>query len=238
MPPPLIGITSYLEPARWAMSVREAAVLASSYLREVDRAGGLPAILAPTHPSSVPDLVARFDGIIFSDGPHLDPALYNESSHARTTTPDARRDRFEIALAKAVVEAGLPFLAIARGAHVLNVATGGSLVQYLPETVGHERHASESAKLTTADLSVSLTSRLGEVLGDQATVRESHTQGFNRLGSSLSPVAWAADNSVEAVEVTGHPFGLGIQWHPEEGQDRSLFTALVSAANKAGASHS
>ncbi|RCV51766.1 gamma-glutamyl-gamma-aminobutyrate hydrolase family protein [Marinitenerispora sediminis] len=230
MPRPLIGITSYLEPARWGSWVREAAVVATPYLREVHRAGGLPVAVPPTHPRWVPDLAGGFDGFLLADGAHVDPALYGARPHPRTEDPDARRDAFEISLAQIAVDEGIPVLGIGRGAHVLNVATGGTLVQYLPETTGHDGHAADPVKLSSADVSVSVTSVLGQALGDRATVLESHTQGFNRLGERIVPVAWAEDHSVEAVEVAGHPFAVGVQWHPEEGDDRRVFKALVAAA--------
>ncbi|GAB3213142.1 gamma-glutamyl-gamma-aminobutyrate hydrolase family protein [Marinactinospora thermotolerans] len=230
MPRPLIGITGHLEAARWGDWVREAAVVAAPWLRAVGRAGGLPVAIPPTPPSGVGDLVERFDGFILTEGAHVDPAEYGEPPHPRTQDPDSRRDRFELALARALIRARRPFLAVARGAQVLNVAAGGSLLQYLPETLGHHEHAPTTGRPASTDISVSVTSRLGRVLGDRATVLESHTQGFNRIAPGLSPVAWAADGTVEAVEVVGHPFGIGVLWHPHEGKDPRLFQALTAEA--------
>ena len=102
MPRPLIGITSYLGPARWGHWVREASVVATPFLREVDRAGGLPVVLAPVHPRRIPDLLHRIDGFVFTTGAPVGADTEAENA-------DPRRDRFEIELIRAVLDAGRPF---------------------------------------------------------------------------------------------------------------------------------
>lgn len=232
MPRPLIGITSYLEPARWGDWIREAALVAKPCLREIDRAGGMPVVLPPARPSGVVELLARLDAVVLTAGAPVDPDRFGEEPHERAAAPDPRRDAFELALVRAAIEKKVPVLGIERGAHVLNVAAGGSLIQYLPEVAGGHNHAPDPVRLSRADVSVSVTSRLGKALGDRAEVLESHEQGFNQVASGLSPVAWAQDGSVEAVEIDGHPFGIGVQWFPEEGEDRRLLAALVAAAEE------
>jgi putative glutamine amidotransferase len=144
--------------------------------------------------------------------------------------PQPQRDRFELALARAVVDADLPFLAICRGMQVLNVARGGTLIQHLPEAVGHRSHAPETGIVGSHPVQISATSLVGKILGDAAEVPAYHHQAVARLGKGLSAVAWAEDQVVEAVELQGHRFGLAVQWHPEEGDDRRLFEALVAEA--------
>ncbi|MEY9212640.1 gamma-glutamyl-gamma-aminobutyrate hydrolase family protein [Thermobifida halotolerans] len=212
MPRPLIGITSHLEPARWGSWVREAALVATPFLREVDRAGGLPVVLAPVHPRRVDDLVARFDGFVFTTGA---PVGASEEDEA-----DPRRDRFETELVRAAVEARRPFLAVERGLQVLNVAAGGSL---LPAR-------GPALRLVDTDVTVNVSSGLGKVLGDHARVRRADSPGVNRIGAGLVPVAWDGAQAVEALEVADHPFGIGVRWRPEEADDRRLFRALVEQA--------
>lgn len=213
MPRPLIGITSYLGPARWGHWVREASVVATPFLREVDRAGGLPVVLAPVHPRRIPDLLHRIDGFVFTTGAPV--GVDTEAENA-----DPRRDRFEIELIRAVLDAGRPFLAVERGLQVLNVAVGGTL---LPA-------ADTGPGLADAEVIINVSSMLGKVLGDRARVRCAASPGINRIGSGLMPVAWGATQTVEAVEAVGHPFGVGVRWRPEEGTDRRLFCALVDYA--------
>jgi gamma-glutamyl-gamma-aminobutyrate hydrolase PuuD len=225
MPRPLVGITTYLEAARWGTWVREAVVSPQSYARAVEKAGGAPVLLPPTSPLSVGDYVGRLDGLILAGGVEIDPALYGESRDDRTEEPQPHRDRFEIALAKAAVQADLPLLAIARGMHVLNVAQGGTLIPWLPEAVAHDRH--ESAKHV---VTVSVSSKLGKAIGDRAEVSGAHHQAVRRVGTGLLAVAWADDQIVEGVELQGHRFGVGVQWHPERGIDNRLVEALIEAA--------
>ncbi|MQY09110.1 gamma-glutamyl-gamma-aminobutyrate hydrolase family protein [Actinomadura macrotermitis] len=229
--PPLIGVTTYLEPARWGTWVREAALLPAPYLRAVERSGGIPVLLPPTAGlRGLQAVASRLDGIVLAGGADVDPQLYGAARHTETGPPQPQRDRYELALVRAVLDAGLPFLAVCRGMQVLNVACGGTLVQHLPEAVGHEGHRPAIGMIGTHRVQISANSTVGKILGDAADVPTYHHQAVARLGKGLAPVAWAEDQVVEAVELQGHPFGIGVQWHPEEGEDRRLFEALVAKA--------
>ena len=85
-------------------------------------------------------------------------------------------------------------------------------------------------KLTLHDVEISAASKLGRALGATAQVPAAHHQAIDRIGSGLLTVAWTPDQVVEAVELQGHKFGIGVQWHPEEGDDTRIFEALVAAA--------
>ena len=150
--------------------------------------------------------------------------------HEQTDMPDHRRDRFELLMTRAAIDADLPFLGICRGMHILNVARGGTLIQHLPDRLGTESHKPDPVKLTIHDLEISAASKLGQVLGASAQAPAAHHQGIDRLGTGLLTVAWTPDQVVEAVELQGHKFGIGVQWHPEEGDDARIFEALVAAA--------
>lgn len=228
--PPLIGVTTYLDPARWGEWVREAALLPVSYIRAIERAGGVPVMLPPTSSRGIGALVRGLDGIVLAGGDDVDPSLYGAERHEETGPPQRHRDRFEFGLIRAVIGADLPFLAISRGMQVLNVARGGALVQHLPESVGHDGHAPAPGKVGTHQVQISATSMLGKVLGDVTEVPTCHHQAVQRLGKGLVAVAWTDDQVVEAVELPGHRFGLGVQWNPEEGSDLRLFEALVVVA--------
>jgi putative glutamine amidotransferase len=228
---PIIGITGELEAARWGNWIREGVVSPVTYARAVERAGGTPVVLPPVPLDSVPTLIAGMDALLFTGGKDLDPALYHEQRLDETDVPDHRRDRFELALIRAAIEAELPFLGIGRGLHVLCVARGGTLVQHLPAKVGHDEHKPDPVKLAQHEVRLSEASQLGRMLGTTATVPAAHHQAINRMGSGLLAVAWAEqDQTVEAAEVQEHRFGIGVQWHPEEGDDMRLLTALVTAA--------
>ena len=230
---PIIGITGELEAARWRTWIREAVVSPVSYTRAVERAGGTPVVLPPVPSSSIPSLIAALDGLLVSGGRDVDPSLYDEAPHDHTDVPEHRRDRFELLMIRAAIDADLPFLAICRGLQVLNVARGGTLIQHLPDQLGNESHKPDPVKFTTHDVQISAGSKLAGVLGESALVPAMHHQAINRLGTGLTTVAWTEDKVIEAVEMTGHRFGLGVQWHPEEGDDARLFEAFVEAAKVA-----
>ena len=232
---PIIGITGELEAARWRDWIREAVLSPVSYTRAVERAGGSPVVLPPVPSSSVASLIARIDGLVIAGGRDVDPALYDERAHEQTDVPDHRRDRFELLMARAAIDADLPFLAIGRGMHIVNVARGGTLIQHLPDRLGSESHKPDPVKLTIHDVQISAASRLGRVLGANAQVPAAHHQGIDRIGTGLLTVAWTPDQVVEAIELEGHKFGIGVQWHPEEGDDGRIFEALVAAAKTAPA---
>lgn len=228
---PLIGMTSYFEPARWGVWVREAMLLPATYVRSVERAGGVPVLLPPVGDlRGIPALVRGLDAIVFAGGGDIDPELYGAPAHHTTGPRQPQRDRFELALLRAVMEAGLPFLAVCRGMQLLNVARGGDLIQHLPDVVGHEGHAPAVGRIGGHRVQIGPTSLLGKILGETVNVPTYHHQAVQRLGDDLTPVAWAGDQVIEAVELQDHPFGVGVQWHPEEGDDPRLLEALVAAA--------
>jgi putative glutamine amidotransferase len=222
---PIIGITSELDAARWGDWLREAVISPVSYTRAVERAGGAPVVLPPVPPDSVRALVAGLQGVIFTGGKDLDPELYDQQRLDETDQPEHRRDRFELVLMRAVIEAGVPFLAIGRGLHVLTVARGGSLTQHLPA------HRADRARYLPHDVRLAGESLLGRLLGTQVQVPAAHHQAPDRLGDGLVAAGWAPeDNVVEALELPGLRFAVGVHWHPEEGDDPRLMAALVEAA--------
>jgi putative glutamine amidotransferase len=222
---PIIGITSELDAARWGDWIREAAISPLSYTRAVERAGGAPVMIPPVPPASVAAYIESFDGLVFSGGRDMDPSLYDQERLDGSDEPDRRRDRFELALMRAALEANVPFLAIGRGLHVLTLARGGTLTQDLPG------HRAARARYTPHDVILGADSALGKLLGARVEVPAAHHQAPYHLGEGLTVAGWSPDGEVtEAVEVDGHRFGIGIHWHPEEGDDSRLLTALVEAA--------
>ena len=222
---PIIGITSELDAARWGDWIREAAVSPVSYTRAVERAGGAPVIVPPVPPASVPAYVEAFDGLVFSGGRDMDATLYDQEPLETSDEPDRRRDRFELALMRAALEAGVPFVAIGRGLHVLAVARGGTLTQDLPG------HRAGPTRYTPHDVVLGADSLLGRLLGARVQVPAAHHQAPYHLGEGLTVSGWSPDGEVtEALEVDGHRFGVGVHWHPEEGDDPRLLAAFIEAA--------
>ena len=223
---PLIGITTYVEPASWGHWQLEAALVPYDYVRAVERAGGR-AVLVPPDDDGSEELLDALDGLIFSGGNDLAPESYGAEADPTTTGTNPARDSGELALLTAALERDLPVLAICRGAEVLNVARGGDLVQHLPDVVGHEGHRAVVGEFSEHTVRVDPASRIESAPG---AVKSHHHQGLGRLGDGLREIAWADDGVVEAVEDPEKPFLVGVLWHPEAGEDQRLFEQLVAAA--------
>jgi putative glutamine amidotransferase len=223
---PLIGITTYVEPASWGHWQLEAALVPYDYVRAIERAGGR-AVLVPPDGDGIEEVLDAVDGLVFSGGNDLSPESYGAEAHPATNGTNPARDRGELALLRAAVERDLPVLAVCRGVEVLNVVRGGDLVQHVPDVVGHEEHRAVVGEFSEHAVRVDSSSRIGEVRGP---VKSHHHQGLGRIGTGLREVAWAEDGVVEAVEDPDKPFLVGVLWHPEAGEDQRLFEQLVEAA--------
>jgi putative glutamine amidotransferase len=226
---PLIGITTYVVPARWSYWDTEAALVPAAYVRAVEAAGGRP-LLVPPSEDGVAETLDGLDGLIFSGGADLDPALYGQQAHEATSGVSRERDHAELALLTAALERDMPVLAICRGSQVLNVARGGDLVQHLPEVVGDEKHKHTPGVFADHDVDLAPGSRVQRILGDRAPVKSHHHQGFRTLGDGLREAARAEDGTIEALEDPSRRFAVGVLWHPEAGEDFALFSELVEEA--------
>lgn len=226
---PLIGITTYVEPARWGAWDLRAALIPHNYVEAIERAGGR-ALLVPPAADGIDETLDALDGLLFSGGADLDPSVYGAEVHAETKETRLDRDRFELTLLEAALARDMPVLAVCRGSQVLNVARGGDLVQHLPDVVGDDRHKHTPGVFADHDVRVEQDSRLGSLVGEHAPVKSSHHQGYGRVGEGLREVAWADDGTIEALEDPVKRFAVGVLWHPEAGEDAALFEGLVEQA--------
>jgi putative glutamine amidotransferase len=236
--PPTIGITC-MELTIPGAPVRMAQNL--SYVAAVLRAGGAPLLIPHVAGAGLLSaLYARCDGLLLPGGGDVEPALFDEETRAQLVSVSRTRDAMELALARWALsqDAPKPLLAICRGIQVLNVALGGTLWQDL----ALQRHGTDLHNHTGVErnhrahgVDVVPSSRLGEILGHGSLqVNSFHHQAIRRLASGLVVTARAPDRVVEAVEVEGHPFAIGVQWHPEElaaedAAQQRLFDAFVAA---------
>ncbi|MFC9929357.1 gamma-glutamyl-gamma-aminobutyrate hydrolase family protein [Streptomyces sp. NPDC127190] len=224
---PLIGVSTYLEAgARWGVWELEAALLPAGYHRLVQRAGGLAALLPPDEPERAPAAVARLDGLVIAGGPDVDPSRYGAERDPRTGPPAPARDAWELALIEAALAAGTPVLGICRGMQLLNVALGGTLVQHL------DGHAEVVGAFGSHPVKPVPGTRYAAAVPEETAVPTYHHQAVARLGEDLVPSAHAADGTVEAIELpAGRGWALGVQWHPEMGEDLRVMRALIAAAS-------
>jgi putative glutamine amidotransferase len=235
---PLIGLCTAVERAQFGVWDRDAVLLARSYVDAVQRAGGV-ALMLPPDPAVVADpdrVLDLLDGLILAGGRDVDPATYGAERHPDTDVSRTDRDEFEIALARRAMERDLPLLGICRGMQLMNVARGGTLVQHLPEHVGHEEHRRSLGTFDGNDHPVhladgSLAARAaGEVR--HATLSHHH-QGIDRVGDGLQVSGWSDDDELpEALEDPELQFALGVQWHPEADDESRVVAALVDEARR------
>lgn len=239
--PPIIGITV----DTMTNGDRQSYRLGQTYCRAIELAGGLPLLIPGNFPlQHLQELRQRLDGLLLSGGADLDPSRFKGQPHPRIYGIDPERDQLEISLVQMAASSGLPFLGICRGIQVINIALGGTLYTDLADQFGnslkHDYFPDYPRDLLVHSLTVSKHAVLAKILQvEELKVNSLHHQGIERLASSLNATAWAADGLIEAVELPGHPFGVGVQWHPEEllalpGM-RALFSALIDAASRRGA---
>ncbi len=243
-PRPLIGVTMYRQTTSWWAWERDAAVVPGPYLDMVEEAGGEALLLAPraegapradADPERYDRVVAALDGLVVIGGGDLDAAAYGATADPRNGGTNANRDHLELSLLRAALDRDLPVLAICRGMQVLNVALGGDLVQQLSDRLDSTRHQPRPGAFGPMTVVTEEGSAVRRLLGERADVLCSHHQALDRLGGGLVVTARSEDGVVEAVELPGHRFVVGVQWHPEESSDRTLFEALVAvAANRPG----
>jgi len=226
---PLIGITAYGEEAAYGVWKHPAVLLPRTYPDAVFAAGGLPVLLAPRAESA--EVVDRLDGVVLAGGPDVDPTRYGAAPAPHTGLPRTERAAAELAVLQRALELGRPVLAVCRGLQVLNVALGGTLVQHLPDSVGHPGHNPRPGVLGCTDIALDAGSHVATALGATVTAQCHHHQAIARLADGLTVTGRAPDGTIEAVELAGRPFVVGVQWHPEQ-DDPRIFAALVAAAKE------
>ena len=229
--PPRIGLSTYRERIQMGPLDRRAAVLPETYLDSITAAGGVPLLLPPVDVAGgAAAAVAALDGLVLTGGADVDPALYGAERHEATQGIRRNRDAWEGDLLRAALAADVPVLAICRGVQFLNVALGGTLHQHVPDIVGHDEHGKPGDVYNEVHVKVEPGSRLSDIIGEDSAVRCHHHQALDQLGNGLVITARADDGIIEAVEDPTRRFLLGVQWHPEQGDDPRLFDALIAAA--------
>jgi putative glutamine amidotransferase len=243
MAKPLIGITTQ----RWSSSQKNPNARVqgelSAYIDAVLGAGGLP-ILIPLsiQGDDLRDLYSRLAGVMLPGGGDIDPGRYEAERHPSVHEIDPERDEAEIWLARQAMADAKPLFGICRGIQIMNVAAGGSLIQdipsELPASEPHYFHHPQYALDYPAHMvQVEEGSVLANVVGTPILqVNSRHHQAMRSVAPGLEVVGRAPDGVIEAVEKSGQPFTLAVQWHPENLQAqpsmRALFERFVREAAK------
>ncbi len=239
---PVVAIPAYRLPegrvTRWE---RAAYAVPEPYVEAARRAGMRPVLLPAPDDAPPEEALEPFQGLLLIGGGDVQPTRYGAEPHAELYGLEPDRDELEIGLLRAADRMELPTLAICRGAQVVNVAFGGTLIQHLPDVEGLAAHGTPGGGAPVMhDVEIAPGSRLSEACGDGVLACSSHHhQAIDRLGEGLVPVAWTADGLVEAVEREGG-WMVAVQWHPEDTADRdpaqqALFDAFAERARGTGA---
>ncbi|NYD78509.1 gamma-glutamyl-gamma-aminobutyrate hydrolase family protein [Arthrobacter cupressi] len=225
---PKIALTSYYQEASWGVWKEAAAILPGTYVEAVVAAGGTPLLLPPVGTDeSVLDLV---DGLIVVGGPDVDPSLYGAEPHP-LTAPQPLRDAHDAALTRAALERGLPLFSICRGAQLLSVALGGSLVQHIPDINPGANYQPAPGVFGEAAFSTEAGSLIEGLLGSSGTAPCYHHQAVDAVPAELRVTARSADGTIQALESEDDNWVLGVQFHPEQNPaDLRLFHGFVAAA--------
>jgi gamma-glutamyl-gamma-aminobutyrate hydrolase PuuD len=242
---PLVGVTTYRQSTSWWSWERDAALVPGTYLDVIEEAGGQPVLVPPS--IGPPDglhsrclagdraprydrLIASLDALVLIGGGDIDAARYGRQVDPRNGGTSDWRDEMELGLLAGALGADLPVLAVCRGMQLLNVFCGGDLVQQLPDLVGSHDHQPKPGTFGRIPVVTEEGSWVRRLFGERTEVLCSHHQAIGTLGRDLVVTARSEDGVIEAVELSGYRFVLGVQWHPEEAGDTRLFDALVADA--------
>jgi putative glutamine amidotransferase len=229
---PIIGITCYVEEAvRGVWESMPHALLPYNYVTKVERAGGIALLIPPRVDADAEmarAVVARLDGLMLAGGVDVEPQRYRAQPHPSVQEARPDRDAFELALAAVTRRWDTPVLGICRGMQVMAVAAGGTLVQHLPDVVGHEEHSPAPGVYGSHCVRTVERTRVSALLGQRVVIPSYHHQSVSSHPGYV-PAAWAPDGTLEAMEHPESRFRVAVQWHPEAGEDDRLFDAFVQA---------
>jgi putative glutamine amidotransferase len=231
---PLIGLTT--SNGRKTDNIH----IPKTYVEAIRAAGGLAVLIpAGTRPEQVPLLRKALNGLLIIGGADIDPELFGEENDAHVQLDGRERDELEIALVQAAVDTDWPLLGICRGLQVINVALGGSLYTHIPDqlpgALKHNMDTKTQRDVLAHSVDIQPSTRIASIVGTgELKVNSLHHQGIRRLGERLLATSASPDGLVESIEIPGHAFALGVQWHPECLPDsapmRCLFSAFVEKA--------
>ncbi len=212
--------------------------IALDYANAVAASGGIP-VLIPNlkNPDDMIPFLDRIDGLLLSGGADIEPTLYGDVVKGFCGPIQVRRDAQEMVLLKGAFAKKMPILGICRGLQFLNVGFGGTMYQDLPTEKGiyHSIDVAErNHPIHTVKFSGGM---IRDIMGvDELGTNSYHHQGLKDIAANGTVTGMTADGNVEVVEFSGgHPFTLGVQWHPEMMYDspytKKLFDAFIAAAS-------
>lgn len=210
----------------------------SKYVQSIHRAGGEARWIELDDLDRAVQELQKCDGLLLTGGGDVDPKYYGQEPIEACGAPNELRDKGELALLKAFVPTGKPIFGICRGVQVMNVFFGGTLCQDIVPGQKTCHQSFPTRKTGCHRIRLEAGSRLGTIM-DYAwlQVNSMHHQTVDKVGEGLVVAARSEDGFIEAVEMSAHPFCIGVQWHPEhmsqnDPVQQSLFDAFVAACRK------
>ena len=232
MSTPRIGLSTYRTPVQMTIYDTELAVLPAQYVEAITRAGGLAVLIPPQQLDSADAarLLTGLDALVITGGADVNPARYGQEQGPHTQAPENLRDDLEDSLLREALAQKLPILGICRGAQMLNVHCGGTLPQHLPDVVGHDRYRVGDGVFHPEPMTIESPSLLHSILGEsEVQGHVYHHQAIDQVGPGLRVTARGFDGTIQAIEIENYPFGLAVQWHPEENlEDVRIVEGLMS----------
>lgn len=208
------------------------------YIDSIRDAGGIPRVLPwATSESTTEQYVKECDGLLLAGGPDISPSYYGQEING-SQPPMKERDAAEFMLLEKYIKTRKPIWGICRGMQLLNIFQGGTMHQDITpiQTLNHSDFPHRASVSHT--VKVEKESWLGEIFGmSEIKVNSLHHQAADQVGKNLVVTASSEDGFVEGVELSGHPFCVGVQWHPEHmycwnALQRRLFKAFILACSE------
>ena len=233
MKKPIIGITSAYEREEELLNYHRTTV-SIDYTKSIVATGGIPIVLPVTDDRTIIKAqLSLIDGLILSGGADINPLLYGQDFKAGIGTVSPERDNYEMIVLEEFLKTGKAILGICRGHQLLNVYFGGTLFQdaqyYKGELVNHRQKIYPDM--------VTHKVILFEAYGREIITNSFHHQFIDKLGDGLTAIAKSNDGVVEAIQMKGHKFLYGIQWHPEmmiarkNEQMKEIFKKFIEASS-------
>lgn len=232
---PLIGVSAWEEPASWGVFRAMLAFAEAAFVEKLAEVGA-DSVIIPPQPHLPADLIRNLDGIVLTGGPDIQSPRYAPVAVEPQRPEVGRRDALELALAMVALEEQIPILGVCRGCQVINVVAGGTLVPEVADRFDgithtlYEPDGSIPFEFAEHEVSAVPGGPIEAALGPRFGVLSSHHQAIDRVAPEFQEAAHSPDGLIEAIHAPGHPFAVGIQWHPEAGADASIFAALANAA--------
>ena len=229
---PKIGITTFIN--------EDKLTIPTNYIRAVSESDGTPLILPKiSKETQIKEQIENIDALLLTGGDDIDPSLFGEDPHPALGNIEPGRDEYELKLIEMALSKDMPILAICRGAQILNVSQGGSMLQDIYDqtespVIQHQQKAPKS-HLSHA-INIAQPSLLFDIIGADTIMTNSfHHQANSQAGKGFHISAETNDGIVEAIESTVHKFVLALQWHSEacfatDENSRKIFRAFIESA--------